>query len=395
MLEKYAQEISDTTSKIIGYHVLVTDKQGIVIGSSNPERLGKSLFEAPQVIRSRKGYIVSEEEALQVNDTKPGVTYPIEDVDGRITGTIAIAGDPDKVTPFALIVKKQAEMYLREKAFLETALNRERTVQIFMKDVLAFDPRISGKEALEQRACEFGYDKKWKYVPIYVKYQLDSSGTGLDENCLLYRRAESLLRSVFAGRNDISACMGKDVILLFHALPNRNQQEDETFRIITGKCLNLEKLMAGQGFSAFLGIGSIVSDLEEWGKSYMEAMQVLERGRIFYPSRKVFIIRDHRLHEMVASARKDLRSNFAGDQLSGLNSQRDRLELKETIEKWCQCNFSVRDTSEELHIHRNTLHYRIDKIEKICGFGVRDFTRMMELYLALQLEKINLLESSS
>jgi len=66
------------------------------------------------------------------------------------------------------------------------------------------------------------------------------------------------------------------------------------------------------------------------------------------------------------------------------------MELKETIQSWCQNNFSVQETARVLHIHRNTLYYRIHKIENLYDCSMRNFTRMMELYLAIQLEKIGL-----
>lgn len=394
MLEKYAQEISDTTSRIIGYHVLITDKDGGIIGSSNSKRLGEFLNEVPEVIRTRKGYIVTAEEAGRIENTQIGVTYPIEDIDGEIAGTIAITGDPEKVDPFALIVQKQAEMYLREKAYLETVMYQERTIQTFIKDILAFDPRVTGKGTLEKKAREFGYDKKLKYVAIYVNYHLTVSQAADGREPIIHSRALSLVRSVFSGKNDISALMEDNVILIFHALTS-DPARNETFDSISKKSMSLQEQMVGHGLSACFGIGSIVLDLAEWLASYTEAREVFERGRIFYPSETIFFIRNYRFHELIASTRKNLRYQFAGDLLAGLNLQRDSSELKDTISKWCQSNFCVKDTAQVLHIHRNTLHYRIEKIEKICGFSMRDFTKMMELYMALQLEKINNHESTS
>ena len=390
MLEKYAQEISDTTAKIIGYGVLVTDREGIVIGSSDPDRLGQSIYEVPEVVYSRRGYIVTEEEAGRVKNTKAGVTYPIEDSDGHIIGTIAITGDPQKVDPFALIVRKQAEMYLREKAILENSLYREQTLQTLIKDILALDPRVTGKDSLAEKLREFGYSKRRPYIAIFLQYRFPLSKDLLGQGSVLHSRALSLARSVFRDKNDISVGMGENSILIYHALIETDSDPNGSVSLICEKCEFLQKQMSTHKISAFFGMGSPVSDLGRWRTSYREAQEALERGKIFYPSGKIFSISEHRFHELIASTKKDTREHFLRKHLARLELQRDSEELKETIQKWCENSFSGKDTAEAMHIHRNTLQYRIRKIENLYGFSMRNFSRMMELYLALQLEKLGL-----
>jgi len=390
MLEKYAQEISDTTAEIIGYGVLVTDRDGIVIGSSDPERLGESIHEVPEVVSSRKGYIVSREEAERVKNTKAGVTYPIEDSDGHIIGTIAITGDPDKVDPFALIVQKQAEMYLREKAILQNSLYREKTLQNILKDILALDPRVAGKASLAEKLREFGYAGRRTYMAVFLDYQFPLSKTILGQESVLHSRALSLTRCVFRDNNDISVGMGGNSILIYHALAENDIDPNGSSSGISEKCEFLQKEMATHKISASFGIGSPVADLGMWQTSYNEAREVLERGKIFCPTRKIFSISEHRFHELIASTKTQPRKHFARKYLARLELQRDSEELKETIQNWCDNNFSGKETAEAMHIHRNTLQYRIRKIEHLYGFSMRNFPKMMELYLALQLEKLGL-----
>ena len=388
VLKKYAQEISDTTATIIGYGVLITDRDGVVIGSSDPGRMGQSIYEVPEVVRSRKGYIVTEEEADRVKNTKAGVTYPIEDSDGHIIGTIAITGDPDKVDPFALIVQKQAEMYLREKAILENSLYREKTLENIIKDILALDPRVTGKTSLAEKLREFGYTERRPYSAIFLDYQFPPSKTIPGQESVLHSRALSLTRSVFRDQNDISVGMGGNSILIYHALTEKDTDPNDPFRVISEKCEFMLKQMATHKISASFGIGSAVSDLGKWQISYHEAQEVLERGKIFYPSRKIFSISEHRFHELIASTEMEAREHFVRKYLARLEHQRDSAELKETIQTWCENNFSGKDTAEAMNIHRNTLQYRARKIEGLYGFSMRNFPRMMELYLALQLERL-------
>ncbi|MBN1334054.1 MAG: helix-turn-helix domain-containing protein [Synergistales bacterium] len=394
MLEKYAQEMADSTSRIIGHHVHITDKDGLVIGTSKPERLGHVLFEVPQVVRSRKGCLISEEEAQKLPDTLAGATYPIYGLDGQIAGAICILGDPEKVNCFALIVQKQAEMYLREMAFQENALYQERTIQALLKDILAFDPRIAPAEPLLRKATEFGYEPNRRYVAIFMDYQFSSTDIPDRNKPVLHSRTLSIVRSIFQGKNDMSAGIRENAILIFHALGEERIETETEMKALSEKCGGLQGQLKNHDISASFGIGSPVSDLGGCKTSYTEARGVLERGRIFYPSRTIFSIWENRFHELIASTGEIPRIAFVADRLASLNSQKDSMELKETIQSWCQNNFSVQDTARVLHIHRNTLYYRIHKIENLYDCSMRNFTRMMELYLALNLEKIELSRSS-
>ena len=183
--------------------------------------------------------------------------------------------------------------------------------------------------------------------------------------------------------------MAEKEIVLFLALGTGNMDEDALFRSIANKCLELYEQCSALGIHMSFGVGSPASDITQWGRSFREAGNVLVWGRALSSSEKVFLVRDHRLHELIASTDNELRNRFAAHKLALINGERDSGDLKETILKWCECNFVVRDTARALHIHRNTLHYRFEKLQGICGFSMRDFMRMMELYLALQLEKLN------
>jgi len=393
MIERYAQEIADTTAGIIGYGVLVTDREGNIIGSSDPGRLGQLLNEVPEVVRTRKGYIVYADEAERVKNTEEGVTYPVQDPEGRIVGTIAITGDPEKVDPFALIVQKQAEMYLRERSLLETAFFRKRTAQAFLKDILSFDPRVSDSKILEKKARGFGYNRNNRHVAIYASFGSVSVERSIEEESLLHRRVLSMVSSVFTDLNDLSILIEKEDLFVFCAVSDDALEDSEIYEQIRGKCAELKVQMSICGFFPYFGIGSVVSDISGWSRSAEEAREVQKRGSFLYPEKDMFIISDFRLYQLMASARSDLGRVFSRESLASLDCQSDSEDLKRTVEKWCQYDLSVKNAAEALHIHRNTLHYRLKKLEKILGFSMNNFTRLMEIYLAIHFEKMNSADS--
>lgn len=48
-------------------------------------------------------------------------------------------------------------------------------------------------------------------------------------------------------------------------------------------------------------------------------------------------------------------------------------EIINTIEQFFKCDLNISDTAKKLYVHRNTLIYRIDKINKETGYDIKNF----------------------
>ncbi len=395
MLEKYAQEIVQDIAEIIGYEVVMSDREGIIIGSSDPDRLGKHLFEAPVVIRTRKVYLIDEEEVRKFPNAVVGVTYPIEDMTGEVIGSIAITGKPEDVNPFALIVKKHAELFIKERVFLGSLLEKERTLQNFIRELEAFDPRISEISLLERKARYFGYRSDHPYCVIWVRIRnlpsmmedlVKRSGKEKINRDLalqsLKNRVSVEIRNVFSEPGDISAPFAADDFVILHVLKEGNGQRER----LKDQCSEVLRKLSDAGFMGDIAIGSIANALEMLSRSFADAGEVMEKGRSCDPGQNIFSMDDLRFEILLSSTRPDQRETFLSLKLDCLKEQRDWSEIKETILAWCDTSFSIKEASERLHIHRNTLKYRLEKIESICSLDLRDFRSLLELYTAIRMD---------
>lgn len=72
-------------------------------------------------------------------------------------------------------------------------------------------------------------------------------------------------------------------------------------------------------------------------------------------------IEEYRLEEFLWASAPKSRKALESERLKNLKNQPDWRELRKTIFAWCENSFRARETSESLHIHRNTLHYRLKK----------------------------------
>lgn len=398
MLELYAQQIVQDIADIIGYEVLMTDRSGTIIGSSDPDRLGKRLFEAPIVIKNKKVYVLDEDEARKIPEAVEGVTYPIEDMTGEVIGAIAITGKPEEVSPVALMVKKHAELFIKERVVLGSVLEKERVLQTFMRELEAFDPRITDISLLERKARYFGYRKGFPHCLIWIRIcnfplvmekllrKLEDSTRGINVELALQTlksRVNADIRGVFNGQGDISSPFAADDFVIIHEL---NVERKDLSLEMKRKCSHLLDSLSSWGMQALTVIGSPKDDLQGLSRSFHDADEILKDERLCVSEQKVFSLEDLRFEILLASARPDRKDEFLALKLDKLKIHRDWPEMRETILAWCDSSFSIKNASDTLHIHRNTLKYRLDKIQRVCSIDIKDFRALLELYCAIRME---------
>lgn len=96
LLRKCAQEIAAAVASAINFDVIITDTEGVIVGSSDKDRLEQFHEASLPVVASGQNARTGERQAQQLRGTLPGVTAPIQSMNGQIAGTVAIAGDPEK-----------------------------------------------------------------------------------------------------------------------------------------------------------------------------------------------------------------------------------------------------------------------------------------------------------
>jgi carbohydrate diacid regulator len=129
--------------------------------------------------------------------------------------------------------------------------------------------------------------------------------------------------------------------------------------------------------------GTIVNELKEVSKSYKEAKMALDVGKIFYAEKKVTAYNTLGIGRLIYQLPVNLCRIFI-DEIFGSETP---LELDEetltTINKFFENNLNVSETSRQLFVHRNTLVYRIEKLEKSTGLDIRRFDDALTFKIAL------------
>lgn len=138
---------------------------------------------------------------------------------------------------------------------------------------------------------------------------------------------------------------------------------------------------------ANIGIGSIVHNIADIRRSFDEAKTALQVGAIFSNDRSVFNYNNLGIGRLIYQLPDELCRLFLHEVFSQGAFESLDAETIHTIQKFFENNLNVSETSRQLYVHRNTLVYRLDKIQKITGLDIRKFDDAIIFKVAMLVKK--------
>ena len=132
-----------------------------------------------------------------------------------------------------------------------------------------------------------------------------------------------------------------------------------------------------------VGFGNRVHNLQDIAKSYQEATMALQVGRIFYADKEIVCYSQLGIGRLIYQLPMSLCEMFMKEVFTdGLPDVFDE-ETMITIQKFFDNNLNISETARQLYVHRNTLVYRLERLEKIIGLDIRKFEDAMTFKIAL------------
>ncbi|MBO4903963.1 MAG: helix-turn-helix domain-containing protein [Lachnospiraceae bacterium] len=129
--------------------------------------------------------------------------------------------------------------------------------------------------------------------------------------------------------------------------------------------------------------GTVAEDIGGVTASYREARMALEVSKIFYPLKRTIEYGNLGVGRLIYQLPEDLCRVFVKEIFGDSVPEEIDEEILSTVDKFFENNLNVSETSRQLYIHRNTLIYRIEKIQKATGLDVRVFDDALTLKIAL------------
>lgn len=154
--------------------------------------------------------------------------------------------------------------------------------------------------------------------------------------------------------------------------------------------------MKNEGREVRVSYGTTVEELKDVSKSYKEANLALDVGKIFFSDHKVIAYSVLGIGRLIYQLPLPLCKMFINEIFKGKSPNDFDEETLTTINKFFENNLNVSETSRQLYIHRNTLVYRLDKLQKATGLDLRVFDDAITFKIALMVvEYMNYMEDHS
>lgn len=136
-----------------------------------------------------------------------------------------------------------------------------------------------------------------------------------------------------------------------------------------------------------IAYGTIVNEIKEVSRSYKEAKMALDVGKIFFGERNVIAYSELGIGRLIYQLPIPLCKMFIKEIFDGKSPDDFDEETLTTINKFFENSLNVSETSRQLFIHRNTLVYRLDKLQKSTGLDLRVFEDAITFKIALMVVK--------
>ena len=138
---------------------------------------------------------------------------------------------------------------------------------------------------------------------------------------------------------------------------------------------------------AHVAYGTVVNEIKEVSRSYKEARMALDVGKIFFDERNVIAYSSLGIGRLIYQLPIPLCKMFIKEIFGGKSPDDFDEETLVTIDKFFENSLNVSETSRQLYIHRNTLVYRLDKLQKSTGLDLRVFEDAITFKIALMVVK--------
>ena len=365
-----AQQIVEEIGKLVKQNINLMDHTGRIIASNDPRRIGKFHPGAFEIITRhlQELYITPEREQADPL-VRQGINLPIE-VEGQVEGVIGITGVYDEVIQYGQIVKKMAEILVKERIALDEQRLDQRIRTRFLEDWIMGDG-LANPQNLSERGFALGIDIRIPRRCVVVSPRhLEGYMNSLDGQEFL-ERVEQVVISCLPPTMGFLVLRnaGRQIILL-----NKRSTQD-----LTILCRQLtEAVRSRLDVQLICGIDGSASDIHT---AYLHANRAWRyashaAGSIVpFDSLHAELVLDH-----ISKERKIdyLRRTFPGC---------DEGQIREFIfllEAWFAAEGSLSAAAQTMFIHKNTIQYRLKRLAEVTGLDVRRPSQAPALFLAMQ-----------
>ncbi len=362
-----AQKIVDSAMCLVHRNVNIMNREGIIIATGHPHRVNTFHKGALDVIETGSVIEIFPHELSLYPGALQGINLPIV-LDDQVVGVIGVFGNPDEVRDTGRLVKTITELIL-ERDLLQIELRTKTRLreELLESAVTTPSPEQNPKLRRIAKALRLNLALPRIVVVIDIAAALARFAAEYGPSELVSERVEeSILLNIADGGlitdDDVAAVLEEKLVIL-KSLPDGQLQD-----IIVAWAEEAKKLFPDGGNETYpAGIGAVAKTPAEYNPSFRQALFCLkycfgERQTCFIKEKDLLVRYTSReaLTPAALLATNDIRNRFC-------KAIKENPEMKNTLDSLMNNNFDINQTASQLHIHRNTLLYRLTRINDETG----------------------------
>lgn len=196
--------------------------------------------------------------------------------------------------------------------------------------------------------------------------------------------AYEILRTLFPPKSkDFITAVDEKNIIIVKQIKDTDTHED----IMRVASTMLDMLNTEAMSRVHIFVGTVIDEIKEVSKSYKEAKMALDVGKIFYSEKNIVAYSNLGIGRLIYQLPLPLCKMYIREIFGNKSPDNFEDEMLTTINKFFENNLNVSETSRQLFIHRNTLVYRLDKIQKQTGLDIRIFEDSITFKIAMMVVK--------
>lgn len=191
--------------------------------------------------------------------------------------------------------------------------------------------------------------------------------------------AMEIMKGLFSDSRDFITAVDEKNIILIQEL-QKNEDYDKVYATARMIC----DMMDTEAMSSVrVSYGTIIHEIQQISRSYKEARMALNVGKIFYTEKKIHAYNTLGIGRLIYQLPVNLCEMFMNEVFTEQMPDSFDEETVTTINKFFENNLNVSETARQLFVHRNTLVYRLEKLQKSTGLDIRVFDDALTFKIAL------------
>lgn len=334
LLQGYVNQIKEIIENEFG----IIDESGHILACSDESKTGTVDQRVQKVLKSKEKSVVLD-----------GVSYYKFHSRSHPEYILYLNSDKSESVKFLQLISANLSNL---KLYHDAKFDRGT----FIRDILNGDVK-PGDIPLKARELHIAYDV-YRTV-LFIKTQNTKD-----------MQSYEVIQSLFPNKSrDFTIAIDDETFVLVKELKSDEdfKEIEKTAKVIVDT-LSMELLV-----KAVIGVGTPVNTLGDIKHSYIESQTALEVGSIFDSDRHIFYYNSLGIGRLIHNLPTDLCKVFLNEVFREEPFESLDSETLTTIQKFFENDLNVSETSRQLYVHRNTLVYRLNKIQKMTGLDLTKF----------------------